>query len=469
MPTKIPEWREIKPHLKVTLFITGSFGVAWCFDLVLYSIAHIWHGKNPLRDEIGFGDDQLAPKFGWILFLEYLVVCALASAASNHIRTRLYHKPWCAAAIQAVEFIPAPYFSGKLAAYLSQFSGVSDLHQALYNLLAVAFAALVAQVAQDDALWERLHWHVQCPPWLVRFRSILAETLGFGTGVAWNFFLLRLFGPEEMNAAHILGLFGYLLVVALLSFRIAAIVEEHEQQQELDKSNNTTTTSNKDQPTLIHRIWSMLSFSANVVVAFTTVAFFNALLLEGWVGDILELVILILLAALLSAMVEGVDLESIASSYEDSYDEEQQQQNHHQQQQIGFGRGCSLVDMLVLVPCVWCCCPWIPVLWLLAGITPDLHLKEKWQQLIAFCLGLATSIQAAGILTEATGQLSTALNICSPDHCHWPWLFLVLQIALGVAVTAILLPLLGLISEPVEPPSTVSASKEARGEQQPLL
>lgn len=437
---------DTTPHLRFTLFITGSFVIAWSYDLMLYGISHVWNGENPMRDQLGFGDDdQHSPKYLPILLLQYLVVCGLAAVLSFDLSVRFEEKLWCAAAIKAVEFLPAPFFSGKLMAFLGQFSRLSDVHQVLLNLLATAFAAFLAHAAQDSTMATS---RVELPKQLHRFRPILADTLGFGLGVAWNVFLMKLLAPEDMDARHIIGLFGYLMVVLVIAFRLAAMSDPTLQQ-----------------PTLIQRTMDMLSFAFNVVCAFTMVAFVSALLLPGWVGDGLCLVILMLLAAVLSAAVASVDMDRTEQRQTTLLEE-----GGHSRE-YGFGTCCAM-DALIFCPCVWCCCPWIPLLWILAGITPDIHVKERWQELIAFVLGLATSIQASGMLTNATNQMSTALGICGSKHCDHPWLFILLQGILAIVTTAILLPALAHVSEKVQHEDTTSDTAE-RSEQQterrPLL
>ncbi|CAB9503278.1 expressed unknown protein [Seminavis robusta] len=436
---------DIVPHLRVTLFMTGSFCVAWAWCLVAYGVSHAWNGENPMQNEIGFGDER-APKYLPVLLLEYLFVCGCASWLSYIVRQRYSRHSWCEAAIKAVEFFPAPFFSGKLMAYLGQFSDLSDLHQVLINFLAAAFAAFLAHAAQDPSLWTS---QVEVPPECTRFRPILADTLGFGLGVGWNVFLMKLLAPEEMDAEHIVGLFGYLMVVSMIAFRLAAEVDPTVQE-----------------PTMLQRTLSMLSFAANVVSAFTMVAFVSALLLPGWIGDSVCLVVLILLATILSALVAAVDMDAATTRLQ------QQMEQGEARPKIGFGT-CPAMDALIFCPCVWCCCPWIPLVWLLAGITPGVHVKERWQELIAFVLGLATSIQASGMLTTATNELATMLNICGTKYCDHHWIFVVLQVMLAITTTCLLLPALAFVSDPVDSPSPQDAGAQqeaqARGERRPLL
>ena len=286
-----------------------------------------------------------------------------------------------------------------------------------------------------------------------RLRHIVADSLGFGLGVAWNVFLMQLLGPDDMSAAHIVALFGYLVVVLMIAFRLAAMVDPTEQE-----------------PTLMQRTYSMLSFAFNVVCAFTMVAFVSALLLPGWIGDGLCLVILIVLAAVLSAGVAAVDSETTTVTAQEQ--QALMMEQGESQPKIGFGTCCAL-DALIFCPCVWCCCPWIPLIWILAGITPDVHVKERWQKLIAFVLGLATSIQASGMLTKATNEAAIAMHVCGEKYCDNPLVFILIQLNLAVVTTAVLLPLLAFVSEPVQFEGTdgmaAGEQSEQQGEKRPLL
>jgi hypothetical protein len=67
---------NIEPHLKPDLFITGYFVVAWSWDLVAYGTDRAWNRENPMRDQIGFGN-QYSPKYLPVLLLEYRIVMVL--------------------------------------------------------------------------------------------------------------------------------------------------------------------------------------------------------------------------------------------------------------------------------------------------------------------------------------------------------------------------------------------------------
>ena len=439
---------DVLPHLRQTLFMTGSFCIAWSWDLVLYGASHSWYGENPMRDQIGFGGTSSSggsakQRYLVVLIPLYLSIVMLAALASYYTKQRYSQKLWCAAALVAIEFLPAPIFSGMVMAYLGQFkSQLGEIGQLGMNLGATAFAALLVHLVQypgssdsgvgtssstiphDGIIYQTIE---RFPPQLIRFRPILCDSMGFGLGVAWNVFLMGLLAPERMDAYHIIGLTGYLLVVLMLAFRVAALVKDGD--DEIIADNNNTHQQSQANQEFLQRLYVLLSFALNVVCAFTAVSLIHSLVAPpGWLGDGLCVLILIFLAAILSAIVASVHIADGTSR-----DEEQPR--------CGLGT-CWAIDLLIFVPCTWCCCPWIPLVWILAGITPDLHVKEKWYKLIEFVLGLASSIQASGMLTSALDQVAAHFGICAEKHCHHPYAFVCLQIALALAETCALLFLL---------------------------
>jgi hypothetical protein len=405
-------WDDIWPHLYTTLFITGSFVVAWSWDLVLYGASHAWYGDNPLNNQLGFGDIR-APKHLAVLLLQYLLVCGLVALLSDHLKRHYLSEKWSQGAITAAEFFPSPVFAGKLMAYLVQFSRLGTAKQMLINFGAILFAAGLAYAMKDTIRF-------QLPPQLERFPEIVRNSLGFGLGVAWNVLLSQLLAPKEMNASHLLGIFGYLLVVTLIAFRLAVHVDP------------TLADSS-----FFQRQMLLFSFAAHVVCAFTLVAFLNALLDNGWFASIGSFFILVVLSGVMSAIVATVDFDHI---------EEQVEQGKHK---YGFGT-CSYLDALAFVPCTWCCCPWVPLAWLLAGMDANVNVKERWYELIAFVSGLAASIQASGMLTNMTNFLGS--GFCDASNCkYWyAWLFVGLQALLAILTTVILIPALAHVAEPIE-------------------
>jgi hypothetical protein len=427
----------VLPHLQTTLFITGAFCVAWAWDLVVYAISHVWFGEDPMDNQLAFGN-QHAPKQLWVLLLQYLGVCGGAAVLSDRYRRRGDD-----AAVMAIEFFPSPIFAGKLMAYLAQFQ-LPPLHQALLNLAATWFSAFLAQLAssgpQDESsigFWQRTG-------------LIIRDTLGFGLGIAWNV-LLAEFGPDDysqLNVMHFLALVTYLLLVLVIALKLAAMVP--------------------DNPvTIWERHLSLMAFSMYVVCGFTLVGFLNTLLGDGWWGSLESLGIVLVLAALMSTMVAVADLDGMLLADEEdgqgtSYDEER---HSWQYKSSKFGPFGGILNCLIFVPCVWCCCPWIPLLILLAGITESVSVKEHWFRLIAMVAGLASSIEGSSMLTSATDALAAMLGVCGHKHCYNPWMFVLLQVGVAVGCTVVLLPLIAPFSPssstPNETPALQSSSSPA--------
>lgn len=407
---------NVIPHLQTTLFVTGAFCVAWSWDLVVYASSHAWFGEDPLDNQLAFGN-QRAPKYLIVLLAQYMVVCGAAAILSNHYRRG--HDPnrgWTAAAVMAIEFFPSPVFAGKLMAYLGQFR-FRPLHQALLNLAATWFAAFLSHVVSPSNSLQ----NTEIGFWR-RTRLIIRDTLGFGLGIAWNV-LLAGFGPDnnyQLNVMHFLALVTYLLMVLVIALKLAAML-----------SDNPVT--------LWERHLSLLAFAMYVVCAFTLVGFLKILLGDGWVGSLKSLGIVLALAAVMSTMVAVADLDGLVAETNTSYDEEQ---NSWAYKSSKFGVCGWILNCLLFVPCVWCCCPWVPLLILLAGVTEAVSVKAHWFKLIAMVAGLASSIEASSMLTLATDSLAMALEICGHRHCPNPWMFVGLQVVMAASCTFILLPLI---------------------------
>jgi hypothetical protein len=80
------------------------------------------------------------------------------------------------------------------------------------------------------------------------------------------------------------------------------------------------------------------------------------------------------------------------------------------------------------VPCVWCCCPWLPLLFLLApeedtrrfedAAARRASAKQRWLRLTADVSSLSAAIAASGILTAAIDSLAPAIGVrCWPEWC----------------------------------------------------
>lgn len=442
---------EILVKLGATLFVTGCFCVAWSWDLVAYGASHAWRTENPLQNQLSFGTfNQHAPKYLIVLILQYVMVCAGAARLSSWCTSNERNQTYSAAAITAVEFFPSPVFAGKLLAYLSQFGGRSSsshlTETALLNFVATYGCALCAHVLPTwfgyvHSFLERYR--------LQRFPNILQNSLGFGLGIAWNLLLLQVFGvtkrqqqsSDDTNLWSTLGLAGYLAVITLLAFRIAALVKEEPPE------------------TVWDRHLQLLLFSSTVVCAFTLVAFLNVILHPGWLGNVEALWILLVLSATMSALVGQVNLEHGAGN---NPDDEVKCGN------LREGPFGLLLCVLMFVPCTWCCCPWVPVLWLLADNTNNaMGVKSHWYKLISMIAGLASSIEASSMLTATTNAV--AAGFCTADHCKHRWLFVGLQVVVALVTTIVLIPAVAPFAGPPDTEQPLTDEETPRGERQSLL
>lgn len=450
-------WQEIAPHLQYGALITGSFVVAWSWDLVLYGASHAAAGENPRQDQIGFGNAR-APKFAVLLLGQYLVVCGAAAALSHFVKER-WPRPWgpTAAVVMAVEFLPSPYFAGKLMAWLGQFSGLGAVPRGLLNL-AVTWAAAALAHGLPSYLGTRLDAR------LGRFTPVVQNTLGFGLGIAWNAFLGQLLlGPQRrgndndgdgddndngIDIVQLIGLGGYLAVVLLLALRLAA----HPKRDNGSSSNSSAST-------LWDRQIDLLSFAMQVVCAFTLVAFLDAFTHASWYGAIEAMLLLLALSAVLNATVAGVDVDALRQQAL-----QRGGGNNVSGSIIQAPRGPALC--LFFCPCVWCCCPWVPLLVLLAGNASNNAVREDWFQLIAMVTGLSASIEASNCMTALMD--AAAGSFCTAKHCDAPWLFVLLQILVAMGTTVVLLPCLSPLckdddKEDYSPPDENATSGERQG------
>jgi hypothetical protein len=465
--------QDVLPHWQAALFLTATFGTAWAWDLVLYGASHAAARENPLREQTGFGNngrhEHRAPQHLAVLLLYYLVACVGAALLSD-VLTR-QEASWSRAAVTAVEFFPSPVFAGKLVAYLGQFSyRTSVLERAAMNLAATWGAATLAHLAVlakenmprlcstsrlAPALGGELQWHR-----LFRLGDIVRDTLGFGLGIAWNLLLSEWLvsssssshkhHTKELSLGYLVGLAGYLVVVTLIAFRLTAQVAP-----------SNTGNSNHDEQTepaslvasIVQRQWQLSAFAAYVVVAFTLVTLLNVLLHPGWLGQVESLAVLLVLSAVVSALVTSIDFDRLAARLASAQDAPGGTCDALMEGPCGvIGRGC------VFVPCAWACCPWIPLLYLV-GATADgastFEVQEHWLQLIAMVTGLASSVQASGLLTEATDALAARFGLCESLHsCHHVWLFVMLQVVMAVLTTLVLIPLVA----PLAPTDATSAA-----------
>ena len=104
-------WNDIAPHLRFGLPLTGTFVVAWCWDLVLYGgISHAGGRKSVARSD-QFCQCAGTGARGGLLLSQYLFACAVAAGLS-HAATATA-QPWSPVAVRVVEFLPSPVFAGE--------------------------------------------------------------------------------------------------------------------------------------------------------------------------------------------------------------------------------------------------------------------------------------------------------------------------------------------------------------------
>jgi hypothetical protein len=403
--------KELQPHISTTLYFTFAFVTAWGWDLVAYGVSHVLHGINPLQDQLSFGDHP-GPKHLAVLVLEFFMVCGGSAIVSDWLEKD--GRKWTKGATTAVQFFPSAIFGGKLMGYLGQFAHLGTIQRAVINLAATLFSAFLAT---------SVPMKLGSP--FKDFGKIVRDSMGFGLGIAWNVFTLSIFAPEKLDAAHIIGLAGYLALVILIAFRVAA---EGSYVDTLER-----------EPNMIDRMWPLLSFAMNTAAAFTLVAFVNSMTHEGWIGDIECFFILLIFSAFLAV---GVSRINVGSSPEDA-DEEMQ----NEMQNCGMDHLPCVLKVLVFLPCFWCCCPWVPMIFLLSGVH-GIGVKEKWFSLVSMISGLAASIEASGMLTASANAIAGALRICNADHCPRPWIFVSIQAMIAFVTTLVLIPTLILLVPP---------------------
>jgi hypothetical protein len=212
-----------------------------------------------------------------------------------------------------------------------------------------------------------------------------------------------------------------------------------------------------------------------VVCAFTLVGFLKVILpaLEEhnngsqFVWGFVSLAILLVVAAVMSALVAAADLEGW-NAHDDGNDNEEVDSNLWEYKSAKFGPLGVVLNCLLWVPCVCCCCPWIPLLILLAGMTETIGVKESWFQLIAMVAGSASSIEGSGMLTATTGALAQWVGICGRKHCHHPWLLIGMQILIAIGTTMILIPAIAPLA-PSRRSSSSSAAEAVDGRTPPPI
>lgn len=111
-------------------------------------------------------------------------------------------------------------------------------------------------------------------------------------------------------------------------------------------------------------------------------------------------------------------------------------------------RACAIDAMLsrrwtwlMVCPCVWCCCPQLLVLWLLASNVNPSAAKERWLDMFSFVTGLAGSIVSSGLVVTAIDCAAAALGV----EGHWGF------VMVGAGVACLLTALVVLTLEPLVP------------------
>jgi hypothetical protein len=356
-----------------------------------------------------------------------------------------------AGAQQAIEFYPSPVFAGRLQQWLSLCtSGLQPLEIALLNLgvtlgcAVLAHAATTTRTASIFQEYVTAHFTDSAASWITlepfeKTGKIVCEALGFGLGIAWNVLLMQWIEPDVSSSSsqdlfHVLVYWfvftGYLLFVCVLALRLATFAED------LDHSGGDDSSASTGTGTVWDRQRTLLSFAANVVCAFTLVAYGNALFQPNWMGNLQCLFMLLLLSALSSALVaqsmerviphNGAPDSSSSSTIPSSSMLDQVR---------------PVCDTVTVIPCTWICCPWLPLLWILSNDRILSH-RERWYHVISLVTGLACSIEASGMLTAATDGIAVAIDLCTEKQCRSPWMFVGLQIAVAVITTIVILYLM---------------------------
>ncbi|CAK0842136.1 unnamed protein product [Prorocentrum cordatum] len=368
-------------QMREVFFYTGAFLIAWSWALVYYAFAHVAVGQSPLQNQIGFGGQWRLNSLP-VLVCQYFVVCGFAAATRALLKG--FNNAWAASLAVAIEFFPSPIFSGALMGYLGQFASHSEVEYCGITVVATwVTAALVYSVPTSGPLSE--------------FGDVMQKTVGFGLGVAWNSFV-----SAAMPATWSFHLHTLFLVLEM-SLAASLVVPE------------------PGPSSLRQRHASLLSFAAKVVCAFSMASWINSVTPDGWLGGLIAELYLILQAASLSYWVSGLDLDSAALSTDAVLSRPDALER--------------LVSCLVMIPCVWCCCPCVPLIWLLSR--PHAGVKGRWLSLISEISSLAASVVGTNLLTGGIDALADAWHICGPYSCDGA-VFLLLA-AVGASLVSILL------------------------------
>lgn len=377
------ELAGLEQQLRKLLFQTGAFTTAWSWVLVYYGTWHLLAGESPLQGQAGLGAH--AEREGMLLLIApYLAVCASAAVLLTQLKAA--PGPMTGAIVAAVEFFPSPIFTATLLAFLGRFS--SGFALSIWNLGISWAVAFVVHLLPTTGCAGKVG-------------DVVRKTVGFGLGVAWN----NLFSRAAPEGYQIMASTIYLGIVVLLAAHLAA-------------------PEPRADATLRSRHAAMMCFASRVVCAFSLSGWLSKVMpLSGLLGDVCSLVLLLLLGAVLSGWLARADLEGGGPAWA-----EERAQKHDW--------GSCLLRVLIFVPCVWCCCPWIPVLWLFAGSGPGV--KDRWLSLATTVCALAASVVATNLITGSIDMLAAAGGICDAQTCN-ALSFLAFEGAAAAVVSYVLL------------------------------
>jgi hypothetical protein len=373
---------ESLSQLRQVVVGTGTFLVAWSWCLVYYAASHIFAGESPLEKQIGFGGQGQPQKIA-VLLGQYLIVCGIVWALL--VQLKRHSSPCVDALSTSLEFFPSPIFSGALNAYLSQFHG-GGLESGVMNLAASWIIAAMVSIAPSYGSFKSLG-------------DIVKKTVGFGLGVAWNI-LASGFEPLSTN---LVARTVYVIFTLLLAASLAVPQVE--------------------ETTLRQRHASLLSFASMVVCAFALSDWLGVVMPSGYMGNVYSIIVLILLAAVFSEMV-----------IEANFSSQFERQRDPTYKKSGLGK---LVSCLVLIPCVWCCFPCVPLIWMLSG-TQDVSeaaVKNRWLGLISTVTSLAASVVGTNIMTSALDDSAVTLDICDTSGKCDDLVFLIYSMLLAFLVS----------------------------------
>jgi len=238
----------------------------------------------------------------------------------------------------------------------------------------------------------------------------MQKPVGFGLGVAWNSLVAAAVPAAWSFRAHTLFL------VLVMCLAASLVVPE------------------PGASSLRQRHAELLSFASKVVCAFSLAGWLTYVTPGGLLGDLCAEVYLLFQAAAFSYLVANLDVD----------------------RPMGLpgaqGRKPDalerLVGCLVKVPCVWCCCPCIPLVWLMSR--PHDGVKGRWLRLISDVSSLAASVVGTNLMTGGIDALAEAWQICGPGWCH-VGAFLTVEVALAALASLTLLAAIVPLS-PFPPP-----------------